>query len=284
MTSEFDDQSNFRLDGRTAIVTGASRGIGQGIAEVLAGAGASIVLAARDPVALERVYRIIDSQGGRAIVVQTDVTKEDDCRSLVEQAGSAFGAVDILVNNAAAPRYALANSAEVMPLGDYDHTMIVNLRAPYFLSQLVVRLMIKHARGGSIINISSIAGAMGVGNYSAYSASKGALERLSESMAVDWGKYGIRVNTIGPGFIATDETKHIVDDSHALERVSKTIPLGRPGHPREIGQVVRFLASDAASFVTGQTLYVDGGGGPIRPGSGLAIGIDAAAVQTVEYE
>ncbi len=267
----------FRLDDRTAVVTGASRGIGRGIAEVLAAAGAQVVLAARDAALLDEVRNEIESRGGRALAVAVDIAQDDDCRRLIDTARDTYGGIDILVNNAAAPRFSLAKPADAMPMADYDLTMAVNLRAPFLLCQLVARDMIARASGGSIINISSIAAAMGVGNYSAYSSSKGALERLSESMAVDWGAHGIRVNSLGPGMIATDENLHLREDPVALARATSTIPLGRTGEPHEIGRVVLFLASDAASFVTGQTIYVDGGGGPIRPGSGLAAGVDAAA-------
>ena len=179
--------SVFRLDGRTAVVTGASRGIGRGIAEVLASAGAQVVLAARDATLLDEVRNEIESRGGQALAVVADVAKDADCRLLIDAARNTYGGIDILVNNAAAPRYSLAKSADAMPMEDYDLTMAVNLRAPYLLCQLAARDMIARGSGGSIINISSIAAAMGVGNYSAYSSSKGALERLSESMAVDWG-------------------------------------------------------------------------------------------------
>jgi NAD(P)-dependent dehydrogenase (short-subunit alcohol dehydrogenase family) len=269
--------SVFRLDDRTAVVTGGNRGIGRGIAEVLAAAGARVVLAARDVALLDEVRNGIELQGGQALAVSVDVARDADCRRLIDKACDTYGGVDILVNNAAAPRFSLAKSADAMPMEDYDLTMAVNLRAPYLLCQLAARAMIARGHGGSIINISSIAGAMGVGNYSAYSSSKGALDRLSESMAVDWGMHGIRVNSLGPGMVATDENRHLREDPVALARAMSTVPLGRPGQPHEIGRVVLFLASDAASFVTGQTLYVDGGAGPIRPGSGMAAGVDAAA-------
>jgi NAD(P)-dependent dehydrogenase (short-subunit alcohol dehydrogenase family) len=260
----------YRLEGRTAIVTGASRGIGRGIATVFAEAGANVVLAARGVDNLREVKAHIDAAGGRALVVPTDVGIDADLEQLVETTKSEFGAVDVVVNNAAAQRWALTGQAHEMPVENLDATMHINLHAPFLLSQLAAQDMIERKSSGVIVNITSIAGWMGIAGLGSYSASKAALMRWSEATAAEWGPLGIRVNCVGPGFIKTDETRGVWDDPAALKRVVSTTPVGRIGDPEEIGHAALFLASDAAAYITGQTLYVDGGWGPVRPMTGYA--------------
>ncbi len=258
----------FSLTGKTAIVTGASRGIGRGIATVFAEAGANVVLAARGIDNLNEVKAEIDAAGGSALVVPTDVGIDADLQRLVTETKAAFGGVDVVVNNAAAQRWALTGPAHEMPVENLDATMHINMHAPFLLSQLAAQDMIAREAGGAIVNITSIAGWMGIASLGAYSASKAALMRWSEATASEWGEFGIRVNCVGPGFIKTDETRGVWDDPEALARVVATTPVRRIGAPEEIGYAALFLASDAAAYVTGQTLYVDGGWGPVRPMTG----------------
>jgi len=258
----------YRLDGRAVIVTGASRGIGRGIATVFAQAGANVVLAARGVENLIEVKAEIDAAGGSALIVPTDVGIDGDLERLVVETKSAFGGVDVVINNAAAERWALTGPAHEMPVENLDTTMRINLHAPFLLSQLAARDMIDRGSGGAIVNITSIAGWMGIASLGGYSASKAALMRWSEATAAEWGEFGIRVNCVGPGFIRTDETRVVWDDPAALNHVINTTPVRRIGDPEEIGYAALFLASDAAAFITGQTLYVDGGWGPVRPMTG----------------
>ena len=258
----------FSLAGKTAIVTGASRGIGRGIATVLSGAGAQVVLAARGVDNLEAVRAEIEATGGRALVLPTDISDRAARTHLVERTIEVFGKIDVLVNNAAAPRWSLTGLAQDMDYGNFETTLQVNVLAPFDLTQLVGKHMIERGEGGAIVNIVSIAAWMGIPRLGAYSASKAALMRWSESTAVEWGPYGIRVNNVGPGFIQTDETRGTWEDPAQLAQITGVTPLGRIGQPEEIGHACLFLASDASSFITGQTLYVEGGLAPIRMSTG----------------
>ncbi len=261
-------QDTFSLPGKTAIITGASRGIGRGISTVFAQAGANVVLAARGVDNLNAVRDEIEAAGGAALVVPTDVSRADDRTRLVQAALDAFGLIDVLVNNAAAPRWSLTGLAHEMDYDNFQTTLEVNVLSPFHLTQLVGRHMIDRGRGGAIVNVTSIGGWMGIPKLGAYSGSKAALMRWSESTAAEWGPYGIRVNCVGPGFTRTDETRATWEDPEQLAPIEGSTPLGRIAEPEEIGYACLFLASPAAAFITGQTLYVEGGLAPIRLSTG----------------
>lgn len=251
------------LEGKSAIVTGAGRGIGRAIALRFAEAGAKVALAARTAEQVEAVLAEIDAAGGEAIAVPTDVTIDEQVHALVDETKSAFGGIDVLVNNAGRnPFIAPTHEARI---DGVDKVFAVNWRGPYLLSQLCGQQMIAQGRGGAVVQILTQSAWMGVAGNAPYGGAKAALMRASESMAWEWGQYGIRVNCIGPGFIQTDMTRRQWEDSERLEQVKRSIPLGRIGQPEEIANITLFLASEMSSFVTGQTIWAEGGQGPVRP-------------------
>jgi len=243
----------FRLDGKVAIVTGASSGFGVGIAQALAQAGADIALGARRVDRLEDTRGLVEAEGRRAIAVGTDVSDPAACQALVDGAVEQLGRADILVNNAGigAAVPALKETPE-----EFRAVMDVNINGCFWMAQSAARAM---ADGGAIVNVSSIAAIQTLGlPQAAYSASKAALVGLTRDLAQQWtGRRGIRVNAVLPGFFATEMT-----DDWFAEKFEKQIPrvlVGRGGHVEELATAVLFLASDAGSYVTGQTLVVDGG-------------------------
>jgi NAD(P)-dependent dehydrogenase (short-subunit alcohol dehydrogenase family) len=243
----------FRLDGRVAIVTGASSGFGVSFAEALAEAGADLALAARRGDRLQDTRRRVERIGRRAIAVPTDVADPDQCQALVEATAREFGRVDILINNAGvgAAVPALRESPD-----EFRSVVAVNLNGPYWMAQAAARAM---PDGGAIVNVSSIAALVSLGlPQAAYAASKAGLIGLTRDLAQQWtGRRGIRVNAVLPGFFETDMTSDWFAEK--FEGQIPRIPAGRGGDPRELSAAVVFLASDAASYVTGQTLVVDGG-------------------------
>ena len=228
-------QEAFSVGGRSVIVTGASRGIGAGIARAFGEAGARVALAARSAEGLAAVREEIEGAGGQAIAVPTDVGDDTQLQRLVDETLAAFGGVDVLVNNAAAPRLAVRAPAEEMKPDLFDETMRVNLRAAWMLSRLVAKEMLASGGGGSIINIGSVAQHSGMPGMSPYGASKGGLARMSESMAWDWGRRGIRVNTVAPGFIETDENRHVWGSAAGRAEQMRKTPVGRTGQPEGRG-------------------------------------------------
>lgn len=243
----------FRLDGKVAVVTGASSGLGVAIADALAGAGADVALGARRIDRLEETARLVESAGRRALSVQTDIADPASCDAFVGAVVERFGQVDILVNNAGV---ATAIPASRETPDEFRQVIDVNLNGSYWMAQACGRVM---RPGSSIINISSILGLTTAGlPQAAYSSSKAGLLGLTRDLAAQWsGRKGIRVNAIAPGFFETEMTSQYAPGY--IEAQLQRTPLGRKGDPRELAATVVFLASPAAGYIVGQMLAVDGG-------------------------
>jgi len=245
----------FDLTGQIALVTGAARGLGNACALALAQAGADVALGLRDASTGAELARAVRALGRRALPLQMDITKRAEIASAVAEAVRHFGRVDVLVNNAG---IGPPNPAEDVTEEDFDYTVAVNVKGTFFVSQEVGRVMIKQ-RGGKIVNLSSQAGFIGLPTESVYCMTKAAIAHLTKCLAVEWGRYGINVNAVAPTFIRTPGTvKWLEDDAFRNDLLSK-IPLGRVGDPIDVAGAVVFLASPAASLITGATLLIDGG-------------------------
>lgn len=243
---------SFQLDGRRALVTGASSGIGLGAAAALAQAGAAVTLVARRAEELEAVRDAIRAEGGVADALPIDITDI----AATDAAVAAHGPFDVLVNSAGLARHTLALDTTVQ---DYDAAMALNLRAAYFLTRAVARGLIAAGKPGSLINISSQMGHVGGPDRAVYCASKHALEGMTKSMALEWAAQGIRVNTLCPTFIRTPLAEQTLANPERKAWVLSRIKLGRLGEVEDIMGPVIFLASDASALVTGTHLIVDGG-------------------------
>ena len=241
------------LEGRVAIVTGSSRGIGRGVATSLAEDGASVVVSGRDATRVEAEAKQLEALGVPVLAVPADVGRREDVERLVEQARERFGRIDILVNNAGITRDALLVR---MKDEDWDQVLSVNLRGAFLMTRAVAKVMMRQ-RGGRIINIASAAGAMGNAGQVNYSAAKAGLIGLTKAAARELAHWGILVNAVAPGLIDTDMAAGI--PAEAREALLAQIPLKRIGLAREVAEVVRFLAGDGASYVTGQVIHVNGG-------------------------
>ncbi|ULD45105.1 SDR family NAD(P)-dependent oxidoreductase [Rhodococcus qingshengii] len=243
----------FRLDDRVVIVTGASSGLGVAFARALAEAGADVVLAARRVDKLQDTAALVRASGRRSLPVATDIADPDQCTNLVDEAMAAFGRVDVLVNNAG---IATAFPATRETPDQFRSIIDINLNGSYWTAQACGRVM---QPGSSIINISSILGLTTAGlPQAAYSASKAAIVGLTRDLAQQWGsRKGIRVNAIAPGFFASEMTDQYQDGY--LDGLASRMVLGRTGDPAELAATLVWLASDAAGYVTGQTIAVDGG-------------------------
>jgi NAD(P)-dependent dehydrogenase (short-subunit alcohol dehydrogenase family) len=247
---------SFDLTGRVALVTGAARGLGEAIALALAHAGADVVLGLRDASTTPAVAGEIEQLGRRAIPLQMDVTQLDQVASAVEAALAAAGRIDILVNNAG---LGPENPAEDVTEADFDFTCAVNLKGTFFVSQAVGRAMIRQG-GGTIVNLGSQAGEVALPGEAVYCMTKAAIHHLTRCLAVEWGVHGITVNAVAPTFIVTPGTAPALEDpafrADVLERIAG---LHRVGEPMDVAGAVVFLASPAASLITGHTLLIDGG-------------------------
>jgi len=242
------------LDGKVAIVTGASRGIGAAIAALLAEDGAAVVVSGRHAERLERTAKALESQGRASLGVVADVASREDCDRLVEAAKSRFGRVDILVNNAGITRDGLLVR---MKDEDWDRVMEVNLRGAFFMTRTVTKAMVRQKSGGRIINITSTAGAMGNAGQANYSAAKAGLIGFTKSAARELAHWSILVNAVAPGLVETDMAAAI--PAEAREALLAQVPLKRIGTAREVAEMVRFLAGDGAAYITGQVFHVNGG-------------------------
>jgi NAD(P)-dependent dehydrogenase (short-subunit alcohol dehydrogenase family) len=246
----------FHLTGKVAIVTGSSRGIGRSIAETMARLGAKVVVSSRKIEACEPVVEGIRAEGGEAFAVPCNIARKAEVEALVAKANDHFGPVDILVCNAAVnPIYGTMGE-----LTDeaFDKIMGSNVKSNLWLCNLVIPGMAERG-GGAVVIISSIAGLRGTEMIGAYGISKAADFALARNLAVEWGPKNVRVNCIAPGLVKTDFARALWEDDRALERRNRQTPLRRIGTPDEIGPVAAFLASPAASFITGQTIVADGG-------------------------
>jgi NAD(P)-dependent dehydrogenase (short-subunit alcohol dehydrogenase family) len=243
----------FRLDGKVAVVTGASSGLGVAFAEALAQAGADVALGARRVDRLQETKALVEATGRRAITVATDVAKSEDCTALIEAAVRELGRVDILVNNAGV---GTAVPATRETPEQFRSVIDINLNGAYWMAQAAGRVM---EPGSSIINISSVLGITTAGlPQAAYAASKAGLNGLTRDLAQQWtGRKGIRVNSIAPGFFVSEMTEQYPDGY--LDLMQQRIPAGRKGDPRELAATVVFLAGPGAGYITGQVLPVDGG-------------------------
>jgi 3-oxoacyl-[acyl-carrier protein] reductase len=241
------------LNGRVALVTGASQGIGRACALVLAQRGAAVALAARSEDKLSAVAQEITGAGGKAGVFRMDVASEDDIRNGIKAAIAQFGKIDILINNAGITRDMLAMR---MKRSDWDDVISTNLTSAFVASQAVMSSMLKQ-RWGRIVNISSIFGQMGQSGQANYAASKAGLIGLTLALARELASRNITVNAVAPGWIQTAMTADLPKE--LTEQVTKMIPLGRPGTDMEVAKAVAFLASDDASYITGHVLNVNGG-------------------------
>ena len=250
-------RSNFSLDGKVAIVTGGSRGIGRSIAIGLAEAGADVVVAARKPDALAEAVEAVKATGQRAVAVPTNVRKRDELQNLVDETKGRLGRVDVLVNNAGTnPVFGPVQEIDERA---WDAIMNTNVKSAFFLSCMAREAMLEHGDGGTIVNVSSVGGFLASEVIGGYSISKAALIMLTQVCGKQWGRDGIRVNCIAPGLVKTEFSRALWENEKILNDATRTAALARIADPDEMAGAVVYFASEASSFVTGQTLVLDGG-------------------------
>ncbi len=255
MSRSSADPGLFDLSGRVAIVTGTSRGLGQVFARALARAGADVVLTSRNRAATADFDGEINALGRRSLSLELDVRNQASIDAMVASAEEAFGHIDILVNNAGCN---IRKPAIDVTWDDWNQILDTNLRGTFFVSQAVARRMIPR-QYGRIINIGSVTSVAGYAGLSPYGASRGGIRQLTMSLADDWGKYGITVNCLAPGWFRTEQNQILYEDKEWVEYLSDRIPVKRPGRPDDLEAAVVFLAAESSRYVTGQTLLVDGG-------------------------
>lgn len=249
------NNSLFDLSGQVAIVTGTSRGLGQYFARALAKAGADLILTSRKRETLISFAAEIESLGRRAVSLELDVQNQESIERMAAEAEAAFGQIHILVNNAGCN---IRKPALEVTWQDWNQVLDTNLRGTFFVAQAVARRMIVKGYG-RIVNIGSVTSVFGYAGLAPYGASRGGVRQLTMSLADDWGKYGVTVNCLAPGWFRTEQNKVLYEDKDWVEYLTDRIPVKRPGEPHDLDGAVVFLASEASRYITGQTLLVDGG-------------------------
>jgi glucose 1-dehydrogenase len=244
-----------RFSDQVVIVTGGAQGIGRACVEAFAAEGAAVVIADIDAEGGERTAAAIRAGGGQAQFIQTDVGDAGQAQRLIDQTLAAFGRVDVLINNAG-----IIKTAEFLKISeaDFDAVLRVNLKGVFLVGQAAARAMVRQGKG-AIVNMSSANAVVAIPNQVPYVTSKGAVNQLTKVMALALADKGVRVNAIGPGSILTDLLKVVMNDEAARQRILSRTPMGRCGEPAEVAKVALFLASDDASYLTGQCIYPDGG-------------------------
>jgi gluconate 5-dehydrogenase len=245
----------FDLSGQVAIVTGTSRGLGQYLARALAKAGADLVITSRDRNSLSEFEAEIRGLGKRVVSLELDVRDQESIKTMVREAEAAYGQIHILVNNAGCN---VRKPALEVTWDDWNLVLDTNLRGSFFTAQAVARGMIEHGYG-RIISIGSVTSVFGFAGLAPYGASRGGIRQLTMSLADDWGRHGVTVNCLAPGWFRTEQNKILYEDPEWLAYLVDRIPAKRPGQPHDLDGAVVFLASEESRYVTGQTLLVDGG-------------------------
>lgn len=246
----------FKLDGKVAIAVGASRGLGKGMAVALAQAGATVVCVSRNIEAVKATCTEIEKLGKKAVPFAADVSQVAECERLANAVVKELGRIDILLNAAGVQA---RKPALEMTEQDWETVVGTQLKAVFFASQAVAKVMVKQGQGGKIINIASLTSQVAIPNVSIYAACKGGVVQLTKAFALEWAPYGIRVNAIGPGYYKTEMTAVLWKDPATVQKLVDHIPLGRTGIPEDLAGTVVFLASKASDYITGQVIYVDGG-------------------------
>ncbi|HYO25892.1 MAG TPA: glucose 1-dehydrogenase [Lacipirellulaceae bacterium] len=246
---------NFDLTGKTAIVTGASRGLGQTFARALAAAGADLVVTSRTLASLTPFCDEVAALGREIVPLELDLRDQGSITAMVSAARQALGHIDVLVNNAGCN---IRKPAVDVTWDDWNTILDTNLRGTFFVAQGVARHMIPRGYG-RIVNIGSVTSVCGYAGLAPYGASRGGVKQMTMSLADDWGPHGITVNCLAPGWFKTEQNKVLYENHEWVEYLSDRIPLKRPGRPDDLEGAIVFLASDASAYVTGQTLLVDGG-------------------------
>jgi NAD(P)-dependent dehydrogenase (short-subunit alcohol dehydrogenase family) len=260
MVQSADELARFRLDGRVAIVSGGTGGIGRRLSLALAGVGAKVAVLGRSAAEATDHAKAIEDAGSEALLVNADVTKRAEANRAIDETVAKFGRVDIIVNAVGGGAGTALYPAQDYPEEEFDRIMDLNLRSDLLTTQAAARAMIAGGRGGRVLHITSVRGQLGINQgFSAYVAAKGALNSLTRQQATEWAKYGITVNAIAPTFVATPQVESLLADEKFKAGLLARIPLGRVAETDDLVGAVLFFCSDASAFVTGQILTLDGG-------------------------